>query len=52
MFSHTTGAEAKLFDVKEDPDMNRDIAGSNPDVVKRMYDDYVVKDAGGPLPTY
>jgi arylsulfatase A-like enzyme len=52
MFSHTTGAEAKLFDIKEDPDMNRDIAGSNPDVVKRMYNDYIVKDAGGPLPTY
>jgi arylsulfatase A-like enzyme len=52
MFSHTTGAEAKLFDMKEDPEMNRDIAGSNPDVVKRMYNDYVVKDAGGPLPTY
>jgi arylsulfatase A-like enzyme len=52
MFSRTTGAEAKLFDMKEDPDMNRDIAGSNPDVVKRMYNDYVVKDAGGPLPTY
>jgi arylsulfatase A-like enzyme len=52
MFARTDGTEAKLFDVKEDPDMNRDIAGSNPDVVKRMYNDYVVKDAGGPLPTY
>ena len=52
MFARTDGAEAKLFDVKEDPEMNRDIAGSNPDIVKRMYNDYVVKDAGGPLPRY
>jgi arylsulfatase A-like enzyme len=52
MFARNDGAEAKLFDLEEDPQMNRDIAGSTPDVVKRMYNDYVVKDAGGPLPRY
>ncbi len=52
MFARNDGAEAKLFDLEEDPQMNRDIAGSTPDVVKRMYNDYVVKDAGGALPRY
>jgi hypothetical protein len=32
--------------------MNDDIAAGNPDVVKRMYDGYVLRDAGGPLPDY
>jgi hypothetical protein len=48
MFSRSDGSEAKLFDLREDPEMNRDIAGSNQDVVKRMWGDYVLKDAGGP----
>ena len=52
MFARNDGVEAKLFDLEEDPNMERDVAGSNPDVVKRMYNDYVVKDAGGPLPRY
>ena len=30
--------------------MDKDIASSNPDVVKKMFDDYVIKDAGGPCP--
>jgi hypothetical protein len=50
MFARSDGSEAKLFDLREDPNMKRDIAGSNPDVVRRMYGGYVVKDAGGPLP--
>ncbi len=49
MFSRDDGAEAKLFDLREDPNMNRDIAGSHADVVKRMWNDYVLRDAGGPL---
>jgi hypothetical protein len=32
--------------------MNSDIAGSNQGVINRMWNDYVLKDAGGPLPTY
>jgi arylsulfatase A-like enzyme len=43
-------SEARLFDLNEDPQMNDDIAGSNPDVVDRMWNDYVMRDAGGPLP--
>jgi arylsulfatase A-like enzyme len=49
MFARDNGSEAKLFDLREDPNMDRDIAGSNPDIVKRMWNDYVLKDAGGPL---
>ena len=49
MFARSDGSEAKLFDLREDPGMNRDIAGSNPGIVRRMYQGYVIKDAGGPL---
>ena len=48
MFAKSDGSEASLFDLSEDPEMNRDIAGSKGDVVKRMWIDYVLKDAGGP----
>jgi arylsulfatase A-like enzyme len=50
MFARNDGSEAKLFDLSEDPNMDNDIAGANQDVVKRMWNDYVLKDAGGPLP--
>jgi arylsulfatase A-like enzyme len=50
MFARSDGSEAKLFDLRQDPEMRNDMAGSNPDVVRRMYDGYVLKDAGGPLP--
>ena len=48
MFARSDGSEASLFDLSEDPEMNKNIAGSNGDVVKRMWNDYVLKDAGGP----
>ena len=48
MFAGSDGSEAKLFDLSEDPEMNRDIAGSRGDVVKRMWNAYVLRDAGGP----
>jgi hypothetical protein len=51
-FSRNDGTEAKLFDLANDPGMNRDVAGDHPDVVRRMFDEYVLKDAGGPLPRY
>jgi arylsulfatase A-like enzyme len=52
MFSRNDGAEARLYDLREDPEMNRDIAGANPDIVRRMMEGYLLKDAGGPLPIY
>jgi arylsulfatase A-like enzyme len=51
-FARYDGSEAKLFDLKSDPKMNKNIAGNNPSLVKRMFEGYVLKDAGGPLPSY
>jgi arylsulfatase A-like enzyme len=52
LISRNDGAEAKLFDLTRDPGMDRDIAADNGDTVRRMFDDYVIGDAGGPLPRY
>jgi arylsulfatase A-like enzyme len=52
MFCLYNGADPHLFDLENDPKMDKDIASSNPDVVKKMFDEYVIKDAGGPLPHY
>jgi arylsulfatase A-like enzyme len=51
MFARNDGAEAHLFDLKEDPMMDKDIAEANPEVIKRMWNGYVMKDAGRPLPS-
>ncbi len=51
-FGHNNGTQAKLFDILEDPEMNNDLAAQRPDIAKRMFDEYVLGDAGGPLPTY
>ncbi len=32
--------------------MNTDIASFNQEVINRMWSDYVLADAGGPLPKY
>jgi len=52
LLSRNDGSEAKLYDLNSDPQMKKDVASSNPDVVRRMFEGYVVKDAGGPLPRY
>ena len=52
MFAKNDGSNALLYDLSTDPDMNTDVAGSNQDVVRRMFDEYVLGDAGGPLPRY
>ena len=52
MISRNDRAEAKLYDLQTDPKMNEDIAGDHPDIVRRMFDDYVLADAGGSLPRY
>jgi arylsulfatase A-like enzyme len=52
MFAKNDGSNALLFDLAEDPNMDTNIAGSNPDLLNRMWNDYVLKDAGGPLPKY
>jgi hypothetical protein len=43
-------SDAKLYDIQKDPGMHDDIAADNKDVIDRMFDDYVLEDAGGPLP--
>ena len=52
MFSRYDGALAKLYDLRTDPNMNKDIASSNQKIINRMWSEYILKDAGGPLPTY
>ncbi|MDQ3793991.1 MAG: sulfatase [Actinomycetota bacterium] len=52
MFAKNDGSNALLFDLRADPKMDNDIAGSNQEILNRMWNDYVLKDAGGPLPEY
>jgi arylsulfatase A-like enzyme len=52
MFGRNDGTEAKLFDIQEDPGFENDLAGQRPDIAKRMFEEYVLGDAGGPLPQY
>jgi arylsulfatase A-like enzyme len=52
MVSRNDRREAKLYDLTTDPGMDRNIAGEQPDVVGRMFEEYVLGDAGGPLPRY
>jgi arylsulfatase A-like enzyme len=52
MFARNDGSEAHLFDIEEDPEMRRNIAGERQDVLDGMWNDYVLADAGGPLPRY
>jgi arylsulfatase A-like enzyme len=52
MFCRHDGTEAELYNLRTDPKMDRDIAGQHQDIVKRMFEQYVIKDAGGPLPSY
>ena len=52
MFGRNDGAQARLYDLSADPGMDADVAGANPGVVRRMFDEYVIGDAGGPLPIY
>lgn len=52
MFCRHDGTEAKLFDLRRDPGMDVDIAGQLPRIARRMFEEYVIKDAGGPLPSY
>jgi arylsulfatase A-like enzyme len=52
MVSRNDGAQARLYDLTTDPGMNSNLADERPDVVKQMFEGYVLKDAGGPLPRY
>jgi arylsulfatase A-like enzyme len=52
MISRYDGEIARLYDVRQDPEMQQDIAAGHPDVIGRMYQGYVLGDAGGSLPDY
>jgi arylsulfatase A-like enzyme len=52
MFCRYDGAMAKLYDLRNAPQMDRDIAMQHPRIARRMFEEYVIKDAGGPLPNY
>jgi hypothetical protein len=52
MISRYDGEYAKLYDLGNDPQMEQDIAAGYPDVLNRMYGEYVLGDAGGSLPDY
>ena len=52
MISRNDGSGAKLYDMRKDPDQDNNIASVNPGIVNRTFNEYVLKDAGGPLPRY
>ncbi len=52
MFCLNDGTDAKLYDLRDDPKMTENIASRNPGVVKRMYESYILEDAGGAPPIY
>ena len=49
MFCSHDGTEARLYDLRADPKMDRDVAVRHQDIAKRMFRAYVIEDAGGPL---
>jgi arylsulfatase A-like enzyme len=52
MFARNDGSEALLFDIKEYPEMTKNVANAHQEVLKTMWKEYVLEDAGGPLPRY
>jgi hypothetical protein len=52
MFSVNDRSDPRLYDLRSDPDMDKNIAADNPDIVKRMFNKYILEDAGGPLPRF
>ena len=50
MFSRNDGSEPRLYDAQSDPRQERELADDDSDTVGMMFEDYVLKDAGGWLP--
>lgn len=47
------GSDARLYDLYRDPQLNDNVASRNRKIVKKMYEGYILKDAGGePPPVY
>ena len=49
LICRTTGDEAQLFDMKNDPEQRHNIASDNPKIVKRMFDLVLADAQGGPI---
>ena len=49
MFSRNDASEPRLYDAQSDPRQERDLADDEPDTVEEMFEEYVLKDAGGSL---
>jgi arylsulfatase A-like enzyme len=52
MFARTDGTEARLYDARTDPQQTRDLAEDALETVEKMFEEYVLKDAGGSLPAH
>jgi arylsulfatase A-like enzyme len=50
MFGANDRSDPRLYDLRSDPDMEKNVSGDHPDIVERMFEDYILEDAGGPLP--
>jgi arylsulfatase A-like enzyme len=49
MFARNDGSGARLYDARTDPQQTRDLAEDAPETVETMFEEYVLKDAGGSL---
>jgi hypothetical protein len=52
MFCRSDGEGARLYDALNDPEQRRDLANDEPETVEKMFEEYVLTDAGGSLPNY
>jgi arylsulfatase A-like enzyme len=51
LIADNQGKKRRLFDTEQDPDEENDVAGDNPDVVARLWQN-VLDDAGGTMPVF
>ena len=52
MFCRSDGSDAHLFDAINDADQRRNLAEAEPGTVRRMFEEYALKDAAGRLPNF
>ena len=52
MFCLSDMTDAHLFDAVNDAEQRRDLAGAEPETVRRMYKEYAQEDAAGRLPNF
>jgi arylsulfatase A-like enzyme len=51
-FCRDDSTGAKLYDARNDPQLQRDLASEEPGRAEKMFEEYVLADAGGSLPIY